>query len=495
MFNCKNMEIKTFVQFFILNEFNYIEIRKKKFYICRKMHKQSIILSANGLKNVLIDKEEDFVFIIGGSEIKMNHIFAEFISPTVAHVHRSDPTVKKIDLTEHLYESGLSEYEENIIKTLNDEKVLSTILKVSQGEHVEIENEIEKNKLQYFSILVGNDELFNLLETLEYDNKKEMSLEELIFELQFYQRINPRFDLEQYHKKLDYISSRITPKDSKFLINLPTDLLYCILNNEHFKHDNEDIVFDIINEHFSKQNCNYHQYNIYEFYEHLKMNELSLNKFESMISKLNYSEMTQSLWTQLVDIILASKSTNINSQKSNASQFEYDGNPNHRFEGIIHHLQNNKNDNLHDLGIITVTSKTVYGSNYPKYVIDFNSNDYFSSSDDLDWLKYDFKDKKIRPTSYSIKTRHDYDDQNPVNWCIEVSNTGGDNNEEWRIIDSRTGIQSVSKRNQTDTFHIQTQLTDEESYQYVRFRCTGRTSHNCDCLAISSLEYFGTLIE
>ena len=309
--------------------------------------------------------------------------------------------------------------------------------------------------------------------------------------------MNSRFDLEQYHKKVDYLSSRITTEDSQFLINLPTDLLYCILNNKHFQHDNEDIIFDIINEHFSKQNenCNYsNKYNIYDFYEHLQMKKLSLNKFESLISKLHYSEMTQGLWTQLVELILISKTANIKPTNANTSTFEYDGNPNHRFEGIIHHLQNNKSENLHDSGIIEVTSKTVSGSNYAKNAIDFDRNNYYISASQLDWLKYDFKDQKIRPTSYSIKTRPNNDDQNPVNWCIEVSNTGGDNNEEWRIIDSRTGVQSVSKRNQSDTFHIQTQLTDEESYQYIRFRCTGPTSDGLFCLAISSLEYFGTIV-
>ena len=52
-------------------------------------------------------------------------------------------------------------------------------------------------------------------------------------------------------------------------------------------------------------------------------------------------------------------------------------------------------------------------------------------------LRNDYKEKKVRPARYSIKTRNDDDDQNPVNWCIEVSNTGQDH--DWRIIDTRSG--------------------------------------------------------
>ena len=140
-----------------------------------------------------------------------------------------------------------------------------------------------------------------------------------------------------------------------------------------------------------------------------------------------------------------------------------------------------------------MTSSSTYINNYPKYAVDFNNDQYFQSDGSLGWLKYDFKDKKIRPTRYSIKTRNNSDSQNPINWCIEVSNTGKDS--DWRLIDSRSGVTSVSKRNQSDTFDIQTRLTTEENYRYIRFRCTGKTSGNCDQLVISSLEYFGALID
>lgn len=344
---------------------------------------------------------------------------------------------------------------------------------------------------------------------------EEKSLEERLFELVFSQPMNLRFDIERYQKKLNHISSRITAKDSKFLINLPTNVLYCILNNEHFNYDNEDFIFDIINEHFLKQNQNpnrnrnyhsnsnyyinnYHQCIMYEFYEKIQICELSLKKFESMISNLNYSEISQGIWAQLVELILTHKTKNPKpwKTKANGKTIEYDDNPDHRFNGIIHHLQSNCNtNNLHDFGIINVTSKSAKGNHFPKNAIEFDSYNYFFSLSGFDWLKSDFKDRKIRPISYSVKKRFDSNKQNQVNWCIEVSNTGGDNDEEWRVIDSRSGFLCVSKQNQADTFRIQLQLTNEESYRYLRLKSAGKTSGKCSCLAISSLEYFGTLFE
>ena len=74
------------------------------------MKGQSIILSAAGLKNIVFQEkeEEEFVFIIGRSEMKMNRIFAEFISPRVSHIHHSDPTINYLNLTEGIMSQNKS---------------------------------------------------------------------------------------------------------------------------------------------------------------------------------------------------------------------------------------------------------------------------------------------------------------------------------------------------------------------------------------------------
>lgn len=84
-------------------------------------------------------------------------------------------------------------------------------------------------------------------------------------------------------------------------------------------------------------------------------------------------------------------------------------------------------------------------------------------------------------TSCSIKTRNDSDNDNPLNWCIEVSNTGNKN--DWKTIDSRKDVKTVSKRDQSDTFLIGTKLLSNESCRFIRLRCTGYTSYSCGYFA------------
>lgn len=61
--------------------------------------------------------------------------------------------------------------------------------------------------------------------------------------------------------------------------------------------------------------------------------------------------------------------------------------------------------------------------------------------------------------------------------------------------DSRSGVTSVSKCNQSDIFDISTSLLDDEYYLYIRFRGVDLASVSNAFLAIASIEYFGYLIE
>lgn len=180
--------------------------------------------------------------------------------------------------------------------------------------------------------------------------------------------------------------------------------------------------------------------------------------------------------------------------ETNGVKFEFDGNASHRFSGIINYLRGSKNVNVSDEGIISVSASSVRDIHYAKNAVDFEKDDFYHSDGGRDWLLYDFKDKKICPTHYSIRTPSNHANrQFPMNWCIEVSNTGNEN--DWKIIDSRQNVTSVSSPNQSDTFNIGQKLANEESYRYVRFRSTGDSSGDCGCIVISSLEYFGALIK
>ena len=68
-----------------------------------KMSSQTLVLSASGLKNIVLnsqEKEDEFKFIFGDKEIKLHRLFAEFVSPKVAHMHQCDPTIDHLNLSD-----------------------------------------------------------------------------------------------------------------------------------------------------------------------------------------------------------------------------------------------------------------------------------------------------------------------------------------------------------------------------------------------------------
>ena len=110
------------------------------------MKGQSIILSAAGFKNIIVkEEEEEFVFIIGTSEMKMNRIFAEFISPKVSHIHHSDPTINYHNLTRDVMSKNKNKnpsnqkmkFLENIIERVSNQNTISKMIELSRGERIE----------------------------------------------------------------------------------------------------------------------------------------------------------------------------------------------------------------------------------------------------------------------------------------------------------------------------------------------------------------------
>lgn len=173
-----------------------------------------------------------------------------------------------------------------------------------------------------------------------------------------------------------------------------------------------------------------------------------------------------------------------------AQFFLYDSNQQNTFHGIIHYLTKLCGGNVKDKSIVNVTSSSEYNSDYlNKYAVDLEDKSHFFASDDEanSWLKYDFKDKKVRPTHYSIRTRHGKGPQNPKTWVIEGSN----DDSEWKQLDKRTDEKCLDGNNLEHTFDIQTKLAGNEFFRYLRIKQTGLSTDDDNMFALSALEYFG----
>lgn len=439
-------------------------------------------LSSAGLKNIIINNKEhdfEFRFLFGQREIKTNTFFAEFISPMISHLHQCDPTITSINIEDII--NNRSKKTIPIHQFITDHSI-SQLEQMMQGSSIDI-NEEDQKSLRIISIILGNEELFQKINQLNPQFITNKPLEELIDELIIYNELSTT-EFE-YSVIIDRLSRDFSKINKKRFGSLPKSVIYSIIKNENFDYKCEDELFDLIKEMQENDQIS--------LFEEIDFTKLSSAKFREFIELFDYREMTGKIWTNLCECFYFNHVPSLKER-----EFKFDGNDQNRLKGIIHQLTKEAGGNVSDQGIVDITSSSIssFQNSYPKNAVDFDDiqSFYASQNDKYDqWIQFDFKERKIVPTHYSIRTRSDNDNCNPQNWCIEVSNTKNDN--DWKVIDSRSNVLSIQKKNQIATFDINQQFSPNECYRYIRLRQTGKSTGNFNYLIISALEFFGKLIE
>ena len=168
-------------------------------------------------------------------------------------------------------------------------------------------------------------------------------------------------------------------------------------------------------------------------------------------------------------------------------------------EGIIAHLTGVcGGENLHKKGVVLVTASSCWGKGEePQNVVELGTDSCFQSTNETpnQWVRYDFKERRVTLTSYSARSgRGNY----PKSWVLEVSNEGCE--QSWTVVDMQNGNFQLKGSNKPGaserlTGNFQIKKPTLGKFRYVRFRLTGKNFSGNDVLLLSSLELFGTLYE
>ena len=157
-----------------------------------------------------------------------------------------------------------------------------------------------------------------------------------------------------------------------------------------------------------------------------------------------------------------------------------------QFNRIIRQLTNECGGNVSDKGIVSVIRSSDSCGN-PRDVVNLENTEAFFTYDIKDsWIKYDFKNKKVYPVCYLIRSCNAPKGWcHPKSWVVEGSNT--DSND-WKILDSRIECMSLNNSSTVQCFTIQ---RSSDFYRFLRIRQTDKNWYGNDHLAMSTLEYFG----
>jgi hypothetical protein len=182
--------------------------------------------------------------------------------------------------------------------------------------------------------------------------------------------------------------------------------------------------------------------------------------------------------------------------------------------GIVAHLMRECGGNVHDGQAVDVTSgsfeKETFGANphsgayenrpdcAAKNAADLDADSVFGSayrppSENIpytmnNWVCYDFKERRIVPTHYTIRTYGNSPGTGHLkSWLVETSADG----KSWRQVDRQEDNEQLNGFLFTGTFAV----AGGGECRFIRLVNIGRTHHGNDRLNISAWEIFGSLVE
>lgn len=264
----------------------------------------------------------------------------------------------------------------------------------------------------------------------------------------------------------------------------------------HINEKNQQLIQEItflkkeINDHKqeTKTNIDKYKFDINKENQEIKNSIINTqNENKQQIKKLQ-SQNEQNISRSEVIQKLTSFKNDITSMINKCSKSFIFNNKN-QFSGIISYLRTESNNRIENLINICSSSNDSEYENPKNVTIFEDKSKYFKSADRSNsWISFDFKEHRIIPTDYTIRSfPAGANGNHPKSWAIEVSN----DNINWDKIDEQINCSNLRGKSITCSFKIQNQ--QYKQFRYLRMRQTAPNWYGWDCLIIESFEIFGQL--
>lgn len=421
-------------------------------------------------------KEDDKQFKIVTSTNK-----ARVISKNINDIYQIDPTVNNYEIN---YQNSLSQDENRILKIT--EKIIE-----STEKQISIDEE-EKNDFYRLLIQLGEKTTKNEEEI----GKTISSIDEAISLL----------STEFHNSSIIYLSERM--KD--------------FLSKNWSEKINTEIVNEIIDTFFDKKKED-DENNYEELFETMIQKDEEVSVIMHFLTKLKFEEMNEKMieyiyehldddimnneFSQIVFIIrqhyitILKQETNKNKNKiiNIESTNEYNGN---ELKGLIDYLESKYGENLETNNIMKISGGGSKSVTYPlTNLIKYDSNQinlhYYNYANLTDanesegWIEFDFCERKVNLSSYTIRTNSDHENWNhPKTWRI----VGSNDKDHWVTLDHQTNNSVL--RGKCLQHRFQCENKNKNYYRYIKYiqedNWNSDTKQKYD-IYLTCIEFFGSI--
>lgn len=438
-------------------------------YIGKKV---AFALPISGLKHINFDKyENDFTFYVGDQMFQCNKFIADFLSPRVSEMRNCDSTIDSFYIPSskcsnpHLFKLLLSLAKGySIIITQSDLKPLSLLFK-------ELGN---TEFLNFYLSIIGPVDEKNVVHTIILKSEYNLPIE----------------------TEISYLASHFYKVEKSNLDLLTSDQLYSIFSKKSLCVESEDWLFDFI---FEKSNVDQSFNQLYEFIE---FSALSCDKIMKFTTEVSLEDINYGIWKSICRKLqnerIGKKRKYIELEGSE-SQVNIPYSTLKEMKGIISYLSSKFHCNVGLMNIIKITVSSVFqpGKVFsPNNVVELLTNSSFKSKNEEDqWICFDFKDRRIIPSYYSIKSSNGSENCHLKSWAVESSDDGI----YWKILDKQVDCDVFKNycefTNNIASFPIIRNSSKIESCRFIRIRQIEKNTANNNFLSLQGVEFYGSLID
>lgn len=427
--------------------------------------------------------QKDFNFIVNGKKYPVPRLVADILSPIIRNLHYQDETIQEyyIDIKHQSQEDNLS----------NGQDHFSNFLDLCKCETVQLDEKEREIYSAYFYKLGNIDSYFKLhpefISALDSENAIEF--------LTKIENIKNNFSItnseciESIETVFSFIASHFDEIDKEELKKLPIETIEKIIGSGELKISEEDELLDFVLGLYQEDR----KFSV--LFEHVLFPNVSEEKLKLFVSEFCVEDINQRVWKSFCMCCFESDKNSLSEKEEKRyanRDKEFKMSEGKEFEGIMRNLTRETGGNIHDNGTIEITSNMIEGSDHPKNLVDYESdNRYFPSGNSKGaFACFDFKDKMVQLSSYSIRSCNENPNYYHLrNWAIEVSNDG----QKWEEVDRHENEGKLNGRGFTGTFKISPE--NKEFYRFVRLIETGCCWHSnarYDGM-FSMIEFFGKL--
>ncbi|KAK8840504.1 hypothetical protein M9Y10_030712 [Tritrichomonas musculus] len=414
--------------------------------------------------------------LMNGKRYETSRYIADILSPIVCNYHYEDEILDEFTINTTPKDQNQT----------GDDDSFQKFLQIINFNEIELES-IQRKKYGEYFLHLGNIEEYLRLCPEYFD---DLSPENVIDRLKY------TIETMQTHRKgtaslkltgkindlIEFAAEHFYQIPRKNMKTVEIDILEAVIKNAKLRLEDEESLFELILGLYEEDR----EYS--SLFEYVEFKHLKSESVREFINQFDIEYLSAGTWQSICQRLVGVSESPVGSERYILKCEEFGQKEGEEFNGIMRHLTEETGGNIHDNGNIEITSNSIYSNYYPRNIVDYQSNNlYYSNNQENSEICFDFKDKEIQITSYSLKSCNWGQNMNNLkSWVVEVSN----DHQKWDEIDKRENNSILNGANLIGTFNTK---ENKSFYRFVRLRQTGKNWNNCYHTGIASIEFYGKM--